>query len=287
MNRIVKTACLSFLLCGLVRAQESAPQPSGNQQNKPQTMQPATPQPAPTAQPGPAAQPQQGKSSHAGDPAKKKRSAAKKKTTEPPAPVEAAVPAAAPVVPAPPPPPAAPPLPPTLMNQPPVSPTVTMRDGLLTIDAPNSTLSEVLNGVRQATGAELEGVTPSDRVAVRLGPGSPREVVAALLQGTPYDYLILGSDQNPEAVTHILLTQGSPSSGPTPSPQPEAVTEPPASEAPEFFPDQGGVATGTATEGEQPQPSPMPPQPQPVNPNQTWPTPPQIPPTLPTPQPQQ
>src|SRR3954452_24681631 len=45
-------------------------------------------------------------------------------------------------------PPAPPPPPPTLAQQPPVAPTVTYRNGLLSIDAPNSTLGDVLNAIR-------------------------------------------------------------------------------------------------------------------------------------------
>ena len=280
MNRTLITASLQGILCGLMLAQQSgvpgapvsgragvesgapgapvsagpagagsAVQPGGNQ---PQTAQSAKAAPSRQAASG----------------NKKKRSAAKKKGTNTAIKEQAAPPAPPPVAQTPPP-PAAPQLPPTLMNQPPVNPTVTMRNGLLTIDAPNSTLSEVLNGVRQATGAVLEGVSPSDRVAVRLGPGSPRDVVAALLQGTSYNYLILGSDLDPNAVTHILLSQGSSSSEPTPPPQqPAAVIQPPIQLPPEppELPDQGNAAF---SEGEQAPPA-LPPQPQPVNPNQPW-----------------
>ncbi len=98
-----------------------------------------------------------------------------------------------------------PPVPATLMNSAPVTPNVTMANGLLTIDAPNSTLSDVLNGVHEATGASIEGALPSERVAVRLGPGNPGQVIAALLTGTRYDYLILGSLEKPDAVARIML----------------------------------------------------------------------------------
>jgi len=126
---------------------------------------------------------------------------------------------------------AVPPLPATLMNSAPVNPNVTLANGLLTIDAPNSTLSDVLKGVHNATGAEIEGASPSERVAVRLGPGDPRQVIAALLEGTPYDYFILGSQEKPNAVTRIVLTQSqegasaqnAPASRPQPpTPQPQA-----------------------------------------------------------------
>jgi hypothetical protein len=109
-----------------------------------------------------------------------------------------------------------PPLPATLMNSAPVKPNVTMESGLLTIDAPNSTLSDVLSGVHRATGANIEGASPTERVAVKLGPGNPEQVIAALLRGTPYDYVILGSLGKPDVVTRVLLTQ-QPSGGAQPA----------------------------------------------------------------------
>jgi hypothetical protein len=102
-----------------------------------------------------------------------------------------------------------PPVPANLMNSEPVMPNVTMEDGLLTIDAPNSTLSDVLSEVHKATGASIEGASPSERVAVRLGPGNPGQVIAALLTGTRYDYVILGSPEKQDTVTRVLLTQSS------------------------------------------------------------------------------
>lgn len=130
-----------------------------------------------------------------------------------------------------------PPAPATLMNSAPVSASVTMANGLLTIDAPNSTLSDVLKGVHNATGAEIEGASPSERVAVRLGPGDPRQVIAALLQGTSYDYLILGSQEKPNAVTRVVLTQSqdgagaSAQNGPAGRPQPQVNDIPDSSSA--------------------------------------------------------
>jgi hypothetical protein len=152
---------------------------------------------------------------HASVPTKKKKKVAKFS-----APVKVVAPAPQPV-----PVRVAPPAPPTLMSSALVSPNVTMAGGLLTIDAPNSTLSEVLRGIHTVTGATVEGASPSERVAVRLGPGNPRQVIAALLKGTPYDYFILGSQEHPDAVTRIVLTQSEGSSaqnsvGQRPQPQP-------------------------------------------------------------------
>ncbi len=102
-----------------------------------------------------------------------------------------------------------PPVPATLMNSAPVKPIVTMASGKLTIDAPNSTLADVLYEVQKATGASIEGASPTERVVVKLGPGDPEQVIAALLHGTPYDYVILGSLSRRDAVTRVLLTQPS------------------------------------------------------------------------------
>jgi hypothetical protein len=92
------------------------------------------------------------------------------------------------------------------MNSAPVKPSVTLEGGMLTIDAPNSTLIDVLNGVHKATGATIEGATPTERVVVKLGPGAPGQVLAALLRGTPYDYVILGAPGRTDALTRVMLT---------------------------------------------------------------------------------
>ncbi len=120
----------------------------------------------------------------------------KKKAKPAPAPVALPVPAQT-----------MPPVPATLMNSAPVKPNVTLEGGMLTIDAPNSTLSDVLKEVKKVTGAAIEGASPTERVAVKLGPGVPEQVIAALLRGTPYDYVILGALGRRDVVTRVVLTQ--------------------------------------------------------------------------------
>ena len=191
----------------------------------------------------------------------------KKATAKRPNPAVAVAPAAKPV-----PAQVAPPVPATLMNSAPVNPNVTLANGLLTIDAPNSTLSDVLRGVHNVTGAEIEGASPSERVAVRLGPGEPRQVVAALLEGTPYNYLILGSLEKPDAVTRIVLTQStegaSAQSGPAPRPQP-ATPQPPANEVPDSSP-ADDVTTPPPAETQAEQPPTQPDQNAPKTPDQLF-----------------
>jgi hypothetical protein len=95
------------------------------------------------------------------------------------------------------------------MDQIPASaPRVTYENGLLAIAAQNSTLGEILRDVRQLTGAAIElppnGAT--ERVVTQVGPGQPRDVLAQLLNGTPYNYVMVGSTSDPRAVASVVLT---------------------------------------------------------------------------------
>jgi len=98
--------------------------------------------------------------------------------------------------------------PPTPEQLPPTPPQVTYRDGQLSISANNATLSQVLRSVQAKTGASVEmpGGASAERVVAQLGPGQPREVLNALLNGTKFDYIILGVAGNPGAVQKVILT---------------------------------------------------------------------------------
>src|SRR5262249_33265205 len=70
-------------------------------------------------------------------------------------------------------------------DQPPTPPQVTFRDGLLTVQAVNSTLSGLLTAIRNKTGIQFEGLEGgSERVAVVMGPAPEGEVLAAILSGS-------------------------------------------------------------------------------------------------------
>ncbi len=127
--------------------------------------------------------------------------------------------------------PQTPPPPPTLEQQSPTAPQVNYRNGLLTINAPNSTLSSILRAVQNQTGATMD-VPPgagSDRVAMQLGPGQPRDVLNTLLNGSKFDYMILGVAGQPGAVQKVILTPklgGGATTQAANAPQPSASEEP-------------------------------------------------------------
>ncbi len=128
--------------------------------------------------------------------------------------------------------PQAPAPPPTLEQTTPTPPQVTYNNGELTIVAQNATLSQVLRSVQSQTGASVEmpAGTSSVRVVGQLGPGQPRDVLNALLNGCKFNYIILGVAGNSGAVQKVILTTPKPASpvntaqntaAPPPEPQEE------------------------------------------------------------------
>lgn len=87
----------------------------------------------------------------------------------------------------------------------PVSPQVIYHNGELTIVAPNSTLSDILRCVRDQTEAEIEIPAMNERVVTRLGPGPVRDVLAELLNGSHFNYVLLGSPADGNGLTRVVL----------------------------------------------------------------------------------
>jgi hypothetical protein len=111
------------------------------------------------------------------------------------------------------------------------APLVTYRDGQLTIDTENSTLAAVLALVAEKTGAVID-VPPGsglERIVEHTGPGRADDVLAQLLNGSAYDFIIVGKSQSPHDPAQVLLSlrrADTPASPPTQLPE-TAVTAPP------------------------------------------------------------
>lgn len=91
---------------------------------------------------------------------------------------------------------------------PPMPPQVTYRNGLLTVQAMNSTLGGLLTAIRNKTGIQFEGLENGapERVAVSLGPAPEGEVLATILGGSKFDYVVLDRPDSPGTVQRVLLT---------------------------------------------------------------------------------
>lgn len=98
-------------------------------------------------------------------------------------------------------------LPPVAEQAPPQAPIIAYQNDQLTILADNATLSSILQLVRERTGAVLDLPAGADeRVFGRWGPGPVREVLAALLNGSRFNYVMLGSAADPNGLTQIILS---------------------------------------------------------------------------------
>lgn len=158
----------------------------------------------------------------------------------------------------------------------PVPPQVSYQSGQLTIVAPNSTLGDILRAVKKQTGAEIEIPSANDRVVTHLGPGSAREVIADLLNGSRFNYVLLGSAQDSNLLTRVVLVaktgetapgvnaQAQPQPGPAqaanfqPQPPPEEGTDAGevAEDNPDDNPDQTQADVEQAEQAEQANPAP-------------------------------
>jgi hypothetical protein len=88
------------------------------------------------------------------------------------------------------------------------APVISWDGKLLTIDAENTSLSEILLAIRSRTGASIEmpPSTSSERVAVHMGPAPVREVLSSLLYGTDFNYVIQSSDGDEEGLGKVIIT---------------------------------------------------------------------------------
>jgi len=97
---------------------------------------------------------------------------------------------------------------------------VSYENGRLSISAKDAHLSDVLDRVRERTGAAIDVPTDMDeRVDVQLGPGPAVQVISELLAATPFNYVIAAAPRDNGAVQSVQLTR-KPSSPEEPPPPP-------------------------------------------------------------------
>jgi hypothetical protein len=153
----------------------------------------------------------------------------------------------------------------------PVAPQVSYQNSQLTIVAPNSTLGDILRAVRKQTGAEIEIPPATERVVTHLGPGPAREVIAQLLNGSRFNYVLLGSPADDSVLTRVVLVAKGPqdstgANNPAIAEQPQAAIGPhtgnPGARLPEPDPNAAAddstddAADQAAAEAEQQQQTP-------------------------------
>jgi AMIN domain len=98
---------------------------------------------------------------------------------------------------------------------------VTFRDGLLGIRADKVTLAEVLFAVQQRTGAviSLAAGAEQEKVVADIAPAPATEVLARLLNGSNFNFLILSAPNDPARLDRVILSVR-PEGGFVPQPPP-------------------------------------------------------------------
>lgn len=140
---------------------------------------------------------------------------------------------------------------------------VSFSNGLLSINSNKANLSEILFAVHQRTGAEIAipAGAEQEQVAADLGPGPAPEVLAHLLNGSKFNFLILNSSTDPQALDRVILSPRAegPMAMPRPQPQP-AVDEDGEAAQSRVAPPVSPLPTGSSTEGATPSAETKPPE---------------------------
>jgi len=109
---------------------------------------------------------------------------------------------------------------------------VSYRDGLLGIHANKATLSEVLFAIQQQTGAEISipAGAEQEKVVAEIEPAPASDVLARLLNGSKFNFLIMSAGDDPRALGRVILSYRTESGEYTPSAAPvvEASDDAPA-----------------------------------------------------------
>ncbi len=94
----------------------------------------------------------------------------------------------------------------SLEQMPASAPQVSFKSGELTIIAKNASLGAILQAVQTETGATIDMPgSVTERVVGEFGPGPSREVLTALLNGSHFNYVLLGSPQDPNSLDRVVL----------------------------------------------------------------------------------
>jgi hypothetical protein len=81
-------------------------------------------------------------------------------------------------------------------------------NGLLTIKADRVTLAEILQAVQRRTGADISLAPGADqeKVVCNFGPAPAQQVLAQLLHGSKFNFLILNAASDPRKLDRVILT---------------------------------------------------------------------------------
>jgi hypothetical protein len=85
---------------------------------------------------------------------------------------------------------------------------ISFQDGRLRLVSNKASLAEVLNEIRTQLKADIAVPAGAEQevVAVALGPSTPRDVISKLLDGSRYNFIIVGTDADANQVERVVLS---------------------------------------------------------------------------------
>lgn len=102
--------------------------------------------------------------------------------------------------------PAAPLSTPSLLDKPAQPARITLADGRLSVDADNSSLTDILHQLAASSGMKVDGISRDQRVFGKYGPGNPRDILSSLLDDAGYNVIMLGAFRT-GAPRELILSQ--------------------------------------------------------------------------------
>lgn len=147
-----------------------------------------------------------------------------------------------------------------LIQQPPSQADIQSSPDQLTVKATNASLTQTLQRIADKTGMHVEGLSGDERVFGSFGPGEPRDVLTALLNGTSYNMIMVGSLDNgvPRQLLLSAKSNATPAAtAPPPPPSDDDSSEVPQEDPPQAMPPPGRPFIGQGPGGEPRNPQDM------------------------------
>lgn len=139
---------------------------------------------------------------------------------------------------------------------------VQFQNGRMSILAHDVSLAQVLSEVQHKTGADIPipSAAAQEQVVADIGLSPVRDALTALLNGSRFNFVMVGVDNDPSKLKSLILTfRGGGASQPAiapPSPEPAVVDTPPNPEVPQ--PEMQAQPDPQSQPEAQPQPEPQP-----------------------------
>jgi hypothetical protein len=116
-----------------------------------------------------------------------------------------------------------------MLQQPAREAQIVFANGSLSIRADNASLTAILRQVAARSGMTIDGLSSDERVFGSFGPGTPRDVLADLLNGTAYNQVLVGDLSN-GAPRQLILTPTTHGAPIVPAPAPQVTSDEAANE---------------------------------------------------------